>query len=151
MGKMNKRRAVSLATGDFLLFIGAGAIVVGIMFILKPDGSNLSMTVDLLKDSPFSDFFIPGIFLLAANGVLSIVAALLLFLNYRYAGIGVMILGAVMLSWITAQVYWIGWQSWLQPAFIAVGVVELLIGFFLEAEFHDKWKRFGSHHDSHAH
>lgn len=151
MGKMNKRRAVSLATGDFLLFIGAGAIVVGIMFILKPDGSNLSMTVDLLKDSPFSDFFIPGIFLLAANGVLSIVAALLLFLNYRYAGIGVMILGAVMLSWITAQVYWIGWQSWLQPAFIAVGVVELLIGFFLEAEFHDKWGRFGSHHDSHAH
>ena len=55
------------------------------------------MTVDLLKDSPFKDFFIPGITLLAANGVLSIIAALLLFFNYRYAGAGVILLGAVML------------------------------------------------------
>ncbi|MEH7154984.1 hypothetical protein [Neobacillus drentensis] len=148
---MNKRRALSLVTGDFLLIIGAGAIAVGIMFILKPDGSNLGMTVDLLKESPFSDFFIPGLFLMAANGILSIIAALLLFINYRYAGISVMVLGVVMFIWISAQVYWIGWESWLQPAFLAVGLVELLIGFFLEAPFHDKWGRFGSHRDSHAH
>jgi hypothetical protein len=151
MGKVNKRKALAISTADFLLFIGAGAIVCGMLFIIRPDGSRLSMTVDLLKDSPFKDFFIPGITLVAANGILSIIAALLLFLNYRHAGFGVMILGAVMLIWIAAQVYWIGWQNWLQPAFLAVGVLELLIGFVLEAKYHDNWGRFGSNHDSHAH
>lgn len=148
---MNKRKALAVGTADFLLFIGAGAIVCGMMFILSPDGSRLGMTVDLLEDSPFKDFFIPGITLLAVNGVLSICAALLLFFNYRHAGYGVMILGGLMLIWIAAQVYWIGWQSWLQPTFIAVGVLEMLIGFFLEAQYQDNWGRFGGHHDSHAH
>lgn len=147
---MNKRKALSLGTGDFLLLIGAGAIVCGIMLILKPDGSNLSMSVDLLKDSPFEDFLIPGIVLVVGNGVLSIFAALLLFLNYRYAGVSVMILGVVMLIWMTAQVYWIGWESWFQPAFIVVGIIELFIGFLLEAQFHDNWGRFNGRHDSHA-
>lgn len=148
---MNKRKALAVGTADFLLFIGAGAIVCGLMFILSPDGSRLGMTVDLLEDSPFKDFFIPGITLLAVNGVLSIIAALLLFFHYRHAGFGVMILGTLMLIWIAAQVYWIGWQSWLQPAFLAVGVLELLIGFLLEAQYHDNWGRFGRNHDSHAH
>jgi hypothetical protein len=143
MGNMNKSNALRFVTANFLLFIGAGAILCGIMFILSPDGSMLSMNVDLLRDSPFKDFLIPGISLLAGNGVLSIIAALLLFFNYRHAGFSVMMLGAVMLIWITAQVYWIGWQSWLQPAFITVGIFELLIGFLLESQYHDKLGRFG--------
>jgi len=151
MGYMKMSKALRLVTADFLLFIGAGAILCGMMFIVSPDGSRLSMTVDLLKDSPFKDFFIPGIILLAANGVLSIIAALLLFFNYRYAGVGVLLLGAVMLIWIGAQVYWIGWQSWLQMAFMGVGLIEMLIGFLLEAQYHNNWKSFSGRHDSHAH
>jgi hypothetical protein len=151
MRKMNKRKVLSIGTGDFLLLIGAAAIVCGIMFIIKPDGTLLGLSVDQLENSPFNDFLIPGIILFAFNGFLSTISSFLLLINNRFAGLSVMFLGVVMILWITAQIYWMGWGSWLQPTFITVGVVELLIGFFLEAQYHDNWKMFGGRHDSAAH
>ncbi|MCL6570080.1 MAG: hypothetical protein K6T88_00155 [Bacillus sp. (in: Bacteria)] len=148
---MNKRKVLSIGTGDFLLLIGASAIVCGIMFIIKPDGSLLGLSVDQLKNSPFNDFLIPGVILLVFNGFLSTISSFLLLINYRFAGLSVMFLGGVMILWISAQIYWMGWGSWLQPSFIAVGLIELLIGFFLEAQYHHNWKMFGRGQNTPAH
>ncbi|MDM5331689.1 hypothetical protein [Neobacillus sp. CF12] len=89
------------------------------------------MPLELLKNSPFADFLIPGFILIVINGFGSLIGALLAFLNNRFAGFTTMILGIAMIIWIIAQVIWIGWESVLQPIFLGVGLVELAFGFLL--------------------
>ena len=91
--------------------------------------------------------------MLALNGILSFIGTLLVFFRHRYAGIGTMILGVLMFIWICAQVYWIGWESWLQQTFLIVGLIEIALGFVLDVK-HSKNQgmfRGHGHYDSPAH
>lgn len=72
-GKLQrKKRPKAVGFLYFLLgFLGAGAIGGGIALLIDPTGGMLGMPADeVLKRSPFSDFFIPGILLLAVFGLL---------------------------------------------------------------------------------
>lgn len=126
---MNQAKALFYSMSALLLLVAIGAISAGIGFILKPDGSNLSMSVNLLKDSPFEDFFIPGILLLTINGLGSLFGSILSFKRHSFAGTVTVVLGFAMVVWIVAQVYWIGLKSFLQPTFFVVGVIEIILGF----------------------
>lgn len=87
----------------------------------------------------------------AINGICSFIVAFLYFINHRFAGKATILLGTAMIIWISAQVYWIGWESWLQPAFLIVGIGEMIIGYFINGSNQDHRGIFGGHHDSHAH
>jgi|WetSurSiteA1Bulk_404760.scaffolds.fasta_scaffold00363_5 hypothetical protein len=50
-------------------FLSIGAFFGGIAFIIRPDGSLFQMPVEMLANSPFKDFRIPGIILLLTFGV----------------------------------------------------------------------------------
>lgn len=128
---MNQTKALFYLMGTLLLLIAIGAISAGIGFILKPDGSNLSMSVNLLKDSPFEDFLIPGILLLIINGLGSLLGSFLSFKRHSFASTVTVVLGFAMVVWIVAQVYWIGLKSFLQPTFFVVGVIEIILGFVM--------------------
>jgi hypothetical protein len=130
MGEMNKSKVLSYSTGMLLLLVGIGAVVVGMGLVIEPSGDRIGLPLDLLKNSPFEDFLIPGFALFVINGFGSLFGALLVFLKNRFAGFTTMILGIAMIIWITAQVIWIGWESLLQPIFL-VGLVELALGFLL--------------------
>lgn len=119
-------------SGMLLLFVGIGAIAAGVGFIQKPDGKSLGMTVDLLENSPFTDFLIPGIVLFTVNGLGSLFGAYLCFKHKKMAGAFTSILGIVMIIWISAQAYWIGLQSWLQPTFFIVGILEIIFGLMIK-------------------
>lgn len=125
---MKKSKALFYFTGSLILFVAIGAIAAGICLILKPDGSILGMPLDMLKNSPFKNFLIPGIVLFTVNGLGSLIGSLLCFKRHTFAGTLTIILGIAMVIWITAQVYWIGLGSWLQPTFFVVGVVEIILG-----------------------
>jgi uncharacterized membrane protein YphA (DoxX/SURF4 family) len=150
---MNKEKVLDYSAGTFLSLIGIGAIAAGIMFILEPDGNGGSMSIDILKNSPFTNFLIPGILLLVVHGIFSLIGALLSFIHHRYEGIAAMLLGVAMIIWISAQVYWIGWESWLQPAFLIVGTIEMALGLFLDAQHPENRGLFRGHghHNSHVH
>ena len=115
-------------TSALQLLIGIGAVAAGIGFILKPDGSNLGMPVELLGEAPFEDYLIPGIVLLTINGLGSILGCLLSFRCHPFAGKVTMILGVAMVIWISIQVYWMGLISWLQPVYFVVGIIEIFLG-----------------------
>ncbi|MCP4257640.1 MAG: hypothetical protein GY774_08970 [Planctomycetes bacterium] len=53
------------------------------------------------------------------------------FFRYRHAGLYAGALGAFLMIWIVAQVWWIGLTIWLQPLFFCLGVVELVLGLLL--------------------
>ena len=112
-------------------FVAAGALPVGYLFITHPDGSAAGMSVSMLSDSPFHDFLLPGIALFTFNGVFHFLNAVLCFFRYHFAPCFAVILGIGLIIWIFVQVYSIGLNSFLQPAFFAIGCAELALGIIL--------------------
>jgi hypothetical protein len=92
------------------------------------------MSADWLSGTPFPDYLVPGIVLLVVNGLGSLVGAVASFTRYRYAGEIATALGAFLIIWILAQVWWIGLTFWLQPLYFGFGVMELVLGRQLRKE-----------------
>lgn len=148
---MNKAKLLSVGTGTLLLFIGIGATIGGLGAILDPSGEGMGVSTDLLESSPFTDFLIPGMVLFCVNGLASFIVSFLSFKKHPNAGIATMVLGMAMIVWITAQVYWIGWQIWLQPIFLVIGVLEIALGYLIERRHDEKEKMFDKHRGKPAH
>ena len=127
--KYDKKR-LPIGLGILQIFIGIGAVPAGIAMITDPSGRSLGMFVEMLKKSPFSDFLVPGIFLLAINGIGSLLGGLASFQRSRNAGKIAIGLGIFLVLWITVQVYWLG-IHWLHALYFSLGIAELGLGFIL--------------------
>lgn len=115
--------------GFIQLFVGIGAIPAGLSMILEPSGNGIGMTTDILINTPFDTFLIPGIFLFAVNGLFNIWASFLSFRKNDYLGTFGIILGSFLVLWIIIQIYLIGLIHFLQPLFFVIGVVEIILGY----------------------
>ena len=131
MENTNVKVKVYIGLGSLQVFIGLGALVGGFMLVKDPSGSALGVPLSFLEGSPFPDFFIPGIFLLAVNGVGSMIGAGLSFTRRRYAKDIAIVLGAILVAWILIQVVIIKSFSWLHILYFILGVVELGIGLYI--------------------
>ena len=129
--KGKKGRWLAFGLGGLQVFIGLGGVAGGFGLVTEPSGANLGFHVDLLSKSPFSDYLIPGLILLAIIGAGSLAGGVLSIFRYRYAGEIAAVSGAFLMVWITAQVWWIGLTIWLQPLFFCFGIVELALGLLL--------------------
>jgi hypothetical protein len=113
--------------GGLQIFIGVGGVAGGLPMVLDPTGGLNKMDTGWLAGSPFADFLIPGLFLLLVNGVASIVAGIRsLGRRPHFAEMGI-VLGGVLICWITVQVYWIGLTSFLQPLYFGFGALEVAL------------------------
>ena len=117
--------------GILQVFIGLGAVGGGLGLILEPSGANLGIPLELLKNSPFSTYLVPGIVLLMVNGLGSLVGAAASFTRYRYAGETAMALGVFLVAWIILEVYWIAAFHWLHALYLGLGLLELVLGWLL--------------------
>lgn len=122
---------VYIGLGSLQAFISLGALVGGFMLVKDPSGSALGVPLSLLEGSPFSDFLIPGIFLLAVNGVGSMIGAGLSFTRGRYTQEIAIVLGAILVAWIVIQVIIIRSFSWMHILYFILGVLELGIGLYI--------------------
>ena len=107
------------------IFIGLGALPAGWALVADPSGGALGMPREWLRGSPFADYLVPGLVLFVVNGVGQLAGGVLTFLQrgpYRALAAG---LGLFLLLWIAAQVYWIGYGSFLQPLYFLLGLLEL--------------------------
>lgn len=120
-----------IGLGTIQAFIGLGALGGGFMLVRDPSGSALELPMSLLEGSPFPDFLIPGMFLLAVNGVGSMIGAGLSFTRRRYAQEIAIVLGAILVAWIVIQVVIISSFHWLHVLYFILGVVELGIGLYI--------------------
>jgi hypothetical protein len=147
---MNKVKVLSFSIGAWLAFIGLSAVVSGAGLIVNPEG-GMGLAVSQLKNTPFSNYLIPGIVLLVVNGAASLAVSVMAFRIHRYTGVGTLILGALLIVWIVFQVHWIGWSSWLQPTMLSVGAVEMAFGVYLNEQNPESQGMFKGHHGSNAH
>lgn len=126
-----KIRSLVIGLGALQVFIGLGAVAGGLGLILDPRGSNLGMPLDMLKNTPFSTFLVPGVVLLIVNGFGSLVGAAASFTRYRFSGEIAMALGFFLVAWILFQVYWFASVHWLHVLYFGLGLLELVLGWLL--------------------
>jgi len=69
---MKQNRIYKSILISLLGFLSLGAFYGGIVLIISPDGSFFNMPSDLLSNSPFKSFLIPGILLLTTFGIFPI-------------------------------------------------------------------------------
>lgn len=147
---MNKRKFLPSVTSALLLFVGIGATAGGLGAMMDPSGESMGVPIRLLEQSPFENFLIPGIFLFFIIGIASLIVSYLAFKNYRHTGIATMVLGMVMILWISAQMYWLTDINWLHHLFLGIGIVEIILGFFFYVR-RNGHRIFHKHRGSAAH
>jgi hypothetical protein len=128
---MKKKKWLYYSLGIVQLFVSIGAIPAGISMLLRPDGTGLGMTLDLIKYSPFPDFFIPGLFLFTVNGIFHLFSGILSLLKFRYTAVISMGLGFLLIAWIIIQTITIGLISFMQPMFFIIGLIEVILGIII--------------------
>ena len=122
------KRIVYFAEGVLQAFIGVGAVVSGTLLVIAPDGRYMQMPPDMLSNTPFRSFLIPGLILFLVHGVGNIASAVLCFRMRRIAAFGGMLFGFALIIWIFVQVNMIGGGHWLQYLYFALGPVLLILG-----------------------
>ena len=122
------RKSLFNGLGVLQAFIGVGAVAGGLGLALDPSGESLGIPLELLEETPFATFLIPGIVLFAVNGLGSITGAIASFARHRYAGHAAIVLAIFLIAWILAQVYWFAGFHWLHWLYLGSGIVELALG-----------------------
>jgi hypothetical protein len=123
---MNKR--IIIIEGIIQAFIGIGAVIYGLLIIIDPSGGRANMPLELLADSPFASYLIPGVILFLVNGIGHVSSAVLSFTMNRYAGHTGILFGLALIVWIVVQVLLIGYANFLQPFYLILGIFELIFG-----------------------
>jgi len=129
MNKNLENRLIPYALGVLQIFIGITAALGGFGLVLDPSGAKMDVPLALLKNSPFTNYLIPGLVLLIVNGGGNVLAVIATFMRYRYAGNLAIFFGIFLTIYITIEVWVIGLQNFLQPLYFILGVVELAFGF----------------------
>lgn len=91
------RRRRALAAIE--LIVGAMAVPCGVLLIVN----GLGMSTDVLADSPFASFLIPGLVLSGVVGVSQLVAAWLVWRGDRRGGVASFAAGSILLGWILVE------------------------------------------------
>jgi hypothetical protein len=116
-------------------FIAITASVSGLLMISKPDGAILQLPAELLHDTPFKDFLVPGIVLAGVVGGINLLAV---FFNlqrhparYNWAIAG----GVAIIGWILVQLLLINTFHPLQVLYMVAGVFTILIAWQLKGKW----------------
>jgi hypothetical protein len=109
-------------------FIGVGAITGGTACLANPF-SPLGTSVEMLKNSPFESFLIPGMLLFSVIGIGNIVAVIPVFKNWDYWGYSTGIMGGALTIWIVVQCIMLQAIAFLHVLFFIFGTVQIGLGF----------------------
>lgn len=87
-----------------LLFVlSLSAMGGGWMLITDPSGESIKFPPDLLKDTPFNNYLLPGLILFTFIGVLSLFTTILAVLNKSVYSKLAVIEGIILIGWLSIQ------------------------------------------------
>jgi hypothetical protein len=134
-----KRRAsgISIVLIVLQIFLSLGAIFGGGMLVIDPSGEGLKMPLSLLEQSPFPNYFIPGILLFFILGVIpvwisfgliskkgsSIANKLNVFPRQHWAWSFTLYSGFALIIWIFAQAYFLQAVYAVHLVYFTLGIV----------------------------
>ncbi|HKL78897.1 MAG TPA: hypothetical protein VJ888_00530 [Mobilitalea sp.] len=109
---------------------GVGAMGGGMMAILYPQGPA-GMPADALKNSPFSDFLIPGIILFTVIGLGNVFSAIMIIVKSKYQGYISCVFGGALMIWLIVQCIILNAVVALHVIFFVIGFVQAMLGLIL--------------------
>jgi hypothetical protein len=127
MNANKKNRFLAYSLGAIQAFIGLTAIAGGFRLASNP-GGTLDAPIEWLSNSPFNNYFIPGLVLLIGIGFGNVLAGMVTVLRNRYTGSIAAILGIFLIIYMTIEVWFVGLRNFLQPLYFILGVIELILG-----------------------
>ena len=99
-----------------------------------------TVPVEWLRGTPFRDYTVPGLFLLA-GGLGMVLAAVAQLSRWPAAARWSEIVGALLMLWIIVQVAIIGYVSWMQPVSFIAGAVILGMAMWMARKSGEHWPR----------
>ena len=108
-----------------LTLFGALSALAGAVLAIAANGAGVPLSY--LANSPFPSYAVPGFILGVVVGGTQFAAAIALLRRQRIALLLSAIAGFGMLIWIFVELAIIRQYSWLQSAYFALGVLELIL------------------------
>lgn len=115
------RSRSSLALMAVEIFFGFGAVAGGLGLI----AGRLGMSDDYLEGTVFDSYLIPGLALAILVGGSMFVAAWSLWKPGPSTLSATVAAAAMVIGWFVVQFATVGYISWMQPAFAALGLLQL--------------------------
>ncbi|PKN54198.1 MAG: hypothetical protein CVU56_27845 [Deltaproteobacteria bacterium HGW-Deltaproteobacteria-14] len=110
------------------IVVGLGAVVSAALMLVDPTGSTLGLDVAQLTSSPFGSFLLPALVLLVVIGVGHLTGLALTATRRAGAPRAAILLGALLMVWILAQLLWLRDTSALQTISFVIGASEVALG-----------------------
>ncbi|TGE32210.1 hypothetical protein [Desulfosporosinus sp. Sb-LF] len=122
------------------ILLGIGAVFGGVVLVIDPSGGLLKMPITILENSPFNNFLIPGIILLAILGIIPLITSYALITKrYWKAADSLNIFTEMHWSWAYsfyigfALIIWITVECYFVKQIILIHVVYIFIGLIIQA------------------
>jgi hypothetical protein len=103
------------------VFVGIGGMAGGLAAITNPQ-EPLGAPLELLKNSPFSNFLIPGIILFTVIGLGNVISALAISFKSRFQGYISSVFSWGLVLWIIIQCIMLNTIAFLHILFFIIGL-----------------------------
>ena len=111
-------------------FVGVGALFGGLSAISNPN-APLGIPIEILKNSPFSNFLIPGIILFTLIGLGNIFCALMFRFKSRFQGYISSVFSCALVIWIVVQCIMLNSIEALHIIFFMIGLFEVALSIII--------------------
>ena len=105
------------------LFVGIGAMAGGLAAITNPQ-EPMGISTATLKNSPFSNFLIPGILLFCVIGLGNLLSAFFFRYKSKYQGYVSSVFSWALVIWIVVQCIMLGAVNILHIIFFTIGLIQ---------------------------
>ena len=124
-----------------LAFLGLGGIGGGGVFIISPSGELMGMPLSILKNSPFTNFLLPGIILFSVLGLVPIMLVIALlkkpesklaerinfFKDMHWSWSFTIYIAFILIFWIQIQMVFLSSVHWLHTFYMFFAVVIIFV------------------------
>ena len=100
LSSQNSLRIIAIV---LMMATALNALAAGYSFMVDPSGAGLGMSTSFIQNSPFTDFFIPGIILFIFNGLTNIFTSIIAIRKGKDYSLLISLQGLILLGWIIIQ------------------------------------------------
>jgi len=115
-----------------LLFSSAAAFYGGYQLVAHPDGSAIKLPIEILMHTPFKNFYVPGMLLIATIGIFGSVSIVLTLMQVPHYSKYIIMAGSLLTVLILVQMVLSSSVHTLHYVFLFIGLSQLLCGIALD-------------------
>lgn len=116
-----------------LVFLSLSGLF-GIFFLIDPYGEMVGIPINLLDKLPIDTFILPGLFLIIVYGIGSSVITFGLIRQLFWAPTVGLLLGLVLIGWISGQIILWGEPMFLQYLYFSIGTAIFVLSLIVKKQ-----------------